>query len=624
MAIASHATHVAGTLIASGINIPAKGMAYRGQLQAYNWTNDLAEMAAAAAANLTLSNHSYGPMAGWTYNFRNDGRWVWGGDLSISETEDYLFGFYLNRARQWDDVLYQNPNYMVIVSAGNDRWENIYRAGAEHWVFQGSEWVLSNAVRDADGGSDGFDSIAGFAVAKNVLTIGACQGLPWDYKQPGDVRSIYYSSTGPTDDGRIKPDVVADGAHVYSTGSATDDHYATLSGTSQATPSVTGSIALLKEHYQALYPTKAVRAATLKALVIHTAREAGAQPGSDYEFGWGLMHTVEAVSLISEDFDSGGDFYILERTLGNNGVLEMVVRSDGRQPLKVTMCWTDPPGPVVPPSLNPTTLVLTNDLDLRLIGPRGAGERTFYPWTLAPSHPAQAATTGDNFRDNVEQIVITEPVAGTYTIRISHKNTLTGGSQPVSVILSGIVKQTISRPSAPQLKSPINGAIVNADSVTFEWQTVAGASSYILQIARDSDFADLFFHQEHIRVNHYTVTGMPALASFYWRVYARSGGGVGEYSETRNLSIGEQGEIVVWQRVTPSELDYQVVSLVQNGKGWIIAGLAPSPTLPDYVERQGLYRSKDLGERWERVNVLFRTVILNRQGSIMGVWGGSL
>ncbi len=79
--------------------------------------------------------------------------------------------------------------------------------------------------------------------------------------------------------------------------------------------------------------------------------------------------------------------------------------------------------------------MLVNDLDLRLIN----NSAMYYPWVLDPSNPSTAATTGDNYRDNSEQILIPSPSPGMYTLQITHKGTLTNGMQNVSVVVSGNV-----------------------------------------------------------------------------------------------------------------------------------------------------------------------------------------
>ncbi len=84
--LSSHATHVAGTLIAGGVSIEAKGMSYKGFLKAYDWNNAESEMAAAASQGLEISNHSYGWLTGW---HSSNGNWTWYGDNGISADEDW-------------------------------------------------------------------------------------------------------------------------------------------------------------------------------------------------------------------------------------------------------------------------------------------------------------------------------------------------------------------------------------------------------------------------------------------------------------------------------------------------------------------------------------------------------
>ncbi len=125
-----------------------------------------------------------------------------------------------------------------------------------------------------------------------------------------------------------------------------------------------------------------------------------------------------------------------ERTLNDGGTYSISVNSDGTQPLRVTICWTDPPGTPPPASLDPPDIMLVNDLDLRVI----QDGTTYYPWKMDPAdpnNPAETATTGDNIRDNVEQVYLETPVSGDYTIEVSHKNSLSGGSQAFSLLMSG-------------------------------------------------------------------------------------------------------------------------------------------------------------------------------------------
>ena len=106
-----------------------------------------------------------------------------------------------------------------------------------------------------------------------------------------------FSSTGPTDDGRIKPDLVANGVNLTSTDIGGYD-YLTISGTSMSSPNACGSATLLVDQYKRLFGG-AMRASTLKALLIQTADDIG-NPGPDYFFGWGLINVKRAADLLIE------------------------------------------------------------------------------------------------------------------------------------------------------------------------------------------------------------------------------------------------------------------------------------------------------------------------------------
>src|SRR5690606_27378136 len=108
-AFSDHANHVGGTLIGAGVNPDARGMATEALLHAYTSNNAEAEMAAAAAEGLLLSNHSYGFITGWYYNFFGDGLYVWFGDVEVSETEDHRFGYYNENSQTWDLIGYNAP-----------------------------------------------------------------------------------------------------------------------------------------------------------------------------------------------------------------------------------------------------------------------------------------------------------------------------------------------------------------------------------------------------------------------------------------------------------------------------------------------------------------------------------
>jgi len=411
-----HSTHVAGTMIAAGVDPYAKGMAPLAELEAYDWNSDDAEMAAAAAAGALVSNHSYGFSRGWAWNGSS---WDWYGDQGISVYEDYMFGFYDSYAANWDDIAYNAPYYLICKSSGNDRGDG-----------PGS----TPSTAEIDGGSDGYDCIGSQGVAKNILTVGAVEDIPVGYTQPSDVVMSSFSSWGPADDGRIKPDVVGNGVGLFSTYDGANDDYNSISGTSMATPNVAGSLILLQEHYEDLNGSGSkMRAATLKALVIHTADEAGSNPGPDYKFGWGLVNIERAAAKITEDQTNT---VIIEQSLSNGGSYTAAGTATSGYPIKVSVVWTDPKGTPTSAQVNPSTSMLVNDLDLRVEDP--AARTVHYPWKLDRNNPANAATnTGENNRDNVEVVYIENPTPGeTYTITVDHDGTISG-SQAFSMIISG-------------------------------------------------------------------------------------------------------------------------------------------------------------------------------------------
>ena len=425
----SHATHVAGTIIARGSDHDASGMAYESTLHSYDWNNDLSELATAANDGLLISNHSYGPAAGWLWNLYDDDKWVWMGDLSIDQLQDYKFGFYSQESYDWDLLANNAPNLLIVKSAGNDRADSGPEPGADYWVF-GNEPYLDDTFRPSDGD---YDCINGSALSKNILTVGAVEDLPWGYQSPSDILMSSFSSWGPTDDGRIKPDLVADGVALYSTNNVSNDSYLVASGTSSASPSATGSLALLQEHYRNLNDNQVMKSSTLKALAIHTTKEAGLNPGPDYQFGWGLLDTKAAAELIT--FNQNNSESIQELILNNNENIAIAFNSSGLAPIKATIVWNDPAGTPVAPQSNPTAPMLINDLDIRLTC--SSNGEVFYPWNMQSS-PDLPAYTGDNVVDNVEQIFLNNTQSVEYVLNISHKGTLLNNSQSFSLILTTI------------------------------------------------------------------------------------------------------------------------------------------------------------------------------------------
>jgi len=436
--VIEHATHVAGTIGAAGISGNARGMAPGVLIDSYEWTIDTSEMASRAASapnqsgRIYLSNHSYGTASGWSGNY-------WYHNITVTQSPN--FGQYNSTASTWDIVAFNAPYYLIVKAAGNDRSDNAPGSGATFYYWTGSSWGTAtydpSVHAKGDGAyKNGYDTIATFGVAKNILTVGAVNdAVSGGTRVPTNGSMSTFSSWGPADDGRIKPDIVGNGVNLYSSSAPNNNSYATMSGTSMASPNVCGSAALLVEYFGAVHTGSAMRASTLKALIIHTADDLGT-PGPDYQFGWGLMNTLRAAQLIDEAA-TGVTAEITENYLNSlKQVDTYAVGYDGSAPLRATLCWTDPPGQATT-AHDLRTPRLVNDLDLRVYGPLGA---TNFPFTLSYANPAAPATTGDNIVDNVEQVLLPAgSPAGTYIVTVSHKSLLSTPPQYYSLIVSGVI-----------------------------------------------------------------------------------------------------------------------------------------------------------------------------------------
>ena len=245
-----HATQVAGTMVAGGVQANAKGMSFQAPLKCHDWTNDNSEMSSAAVAGMLISNHSYGSICGWDYDDVAV-QWKWYGDVPVSSVEDVSFGLYDSKAQQWDQLVYSNPFYLPFKSAGNDRGEGT--SGSAPRVYFNNNtgaWVaFTGTVPAADGQ---YDCVTTYGNAKNILTIGAVNKITNGWTSASSVIMSSFSGWGPTDDGRIKPDVCAAGVNLTSSISTSNTAYAALNGTSMACPNASGSSLLIQQHFNNL------------------------------------------------------------------------------------------------------------------------------------------------------------------------------------------------------------------------------------------------------------------------------------------------------------------------------------------------------------------------------------
>ena len=128
----THATHVTGTIIGYGAKPEAKGMAPKAKSKNYDWGADASEAQEAAANGMLISNHSYGLLA--------------------KNIPDYWFGAYITKSRDWDEIMYNSPYYLMVVAAGNNGNENDYNESP----LEGNKY---------------YDKLCGHATSKNNLVV---------------------------------------------------------------------------------------------------------------------------------------------------------------------------------------------------------------------------------------------------------------------------------------------------------------------------------------------------------------------------------------------------------------------------------------------------------------------
>lgn len=408
-----HATQVAGTIAASGNKEKggepdAEGIAPASKIYSFFWKDDIAKLRGLAQTDpaISITNHSYSVTRGWSF-VRTMGLWGWYGDPRVSPTEDYRFGKYDLRSSDIDEVIADFPRLTVFVAAGNNRNPLGYpKAVDEDWT--GRHWlpILHSSVdgpmrlpdRQHDGG---YDTLEDLGVAKNVITIGAMEDIPKEKElAPEGVVVTGYSNWGPTDDGRIKPDLVANGADLRTPiavkiGEVYDKYaHGNKDGTSMASPTAAGIAALLDE-LSIAKRGKPLRGDEMKAVLVATA--VSPTKGPTYRTGWGAIDALAAGRMVSGDFGS-----VVSLTAGPGQTKLKLVRTVGQ--MRVTMVWIDPPGVANIGGLNNRTPTLTYDFDLSLVDPTG---KAYFPWSLDVEHPARDATnSAPNHRDNVERIDI--------------------------------------------------------------------------------------------------------------------------------------------------------------------------------------------------------------------------
>lgn len=388
-----------GKMLTSSSNpngLTARGLAFNATAKNYDWDNDLAEMTTFAAGGFLVSNHSYGYSNTTTNNIWN-------------------YGAYDDSAKNWDELLKTTPNYLAFVAAGNEQQNN------------------------GNSSAGGFDVITGATAAKNVMTVGAINF---------DNTMSNYSNWGPTDDGRVKPDIVTLGTAInvplYTGNNTYTGVDVSSSGTSYSTPAAAAAGLLLQQYYNSIFGTY-MKAASLKALMLHTADEAG-NAGPDAKFGWGILNVERAAQTIKQ-MQFGGSAKLVEFATNptNDSIDEVSVTGvAGGSSARASICWTDDEGveQTSADGINPTAsrLVYNFDILFRQQGP-SINVRPFAPLSVSnPNNVATVSTTWfGNSVDNYKQANIAGTTVNSGLIVYVRKSSSSPSTtRNFSVILTGL------------------------------------------------------------------------------------------------------------------------------------------------------------------------------------------
>lgn len=471
-----HATAVASVMAGGGIldvfqgstnrGKLLRGIAYAGELRGHNLTDFVDETSDAVLDGQSFSNHSYGTGSGWQEQFIDgDWWWVW---RSPAFWEDPRLGMYspptasgLSSA-DLDEFVVIAETHLPVFAAGNAN--NVGPGTAVRYKLP--DGTVSTADRDWINGDDNYDTVIAPATAKNVLTVGSITDINFS---SGNFGISGFSGMGPTDDGRIKPDLVAVGqrnatlgledslfaAHrantaTYYNGVTPDSNNLTdLQGTSFAAPAVTGGLMLAEERRKQLFPGAApLLASTWRAAAIHTALNFGA-PGPKYFTGWGIFDAENLVALLEEDAALGRGTLIKEFTVSTGVPKTFYVILPANATGELTLAWSDPAGnpPAFGTVVDDPTPMLVNNLDIVVTDTATLDDHL--PWVLNPDLAGKnaavrgaPATRGTDDRNNVEKVTI-DPVSHErrLLVTVTPNGALQGGSQKTSLVLGGVVPE---------------------------------------------------------------------------------------------------------------------------------------------------------------------------------------
>ncbi len=379
-----------------------------------------------------------------------------------------------------------SPLYRQAYNSGARIHTNSYGGGAGEYTFNSKDtddflYNFEDMLILFSAGNDGpsLDTIGSPGTSKNVLTVGALL-------HGNSPIAVSFSSRGPTDDGRLKPDIMATGTSIESAAGDSSTNSTiespsrkSISGTSMSTPITAGSSALVRQYYtEGFYPTGIANAndehtptgVLLKATLINGAGIASGH--FDNTTGWGRVNLNN--SIMFDDSDKHLRAWEINNAnglkTGENTEIKLEVKAG--QPLAITLAWYDVPGPFG----SNKTLVNDIDLEVRVDGQLYKGN----VW----SDTAISSTGGERDSINtVEQVRIPNPIEGVYTISVKGTNVpgveqVNSFRQGFALVATGHFDNIGSVPSALTAVSNLNAESLGDNGIQLSWNGGANADYF--------------------------------------------------------------------------------------------------------------------------------------------------